>query len=121
MFESIQIRYVAFIAAALACLAFSENAFAVSPPPDGGYPNQTTAEGDSALFSLTTGANNTATGFQALYSDTIGRENTAIGAGALFSTIDGSNDTASGFHALFSNTSGAFTTGKRGLRARKQH
>ncbi len=28
---------------------------AVVPPPDGGYPNFTTAEGTKALFSLTTG------------------------------------------------------------------
>jgi hypothetical protein len=29
---------------------------AVVPPPDGGYPNFNTAEGQNALFSLTTGA-----------------------------------------------------------------
>ncbi len=27
----------------------------VAPPPDGGYPNANTAEGEDALFSLTTG------------------------------------------------------------------
>jgi hypothetical protein len=35
---------------------------AVSPPPDGGYPNGNTAEGQSALLSLTSGTYNTAVG-----------------------------------------------------------
>jgi hypothetical protein len=35
---------------------------AVDPPPDAGYPNANMAEGDDALFSLTTGSWNTATG-----------------------------------------------------------
>ncbi len=34
--------------------------WAVSPPPDGGYANETTAEGEDALFSLTNGYGNTA-------------------------------------------------------------
>ena len=34
---------------------------AVSPAPDGGYPNNNTAEGTDALFNLTTGVGNTAT------------------------------------------------------------
>jgi hypothetical protein len=56
---------------------------AVNPPPDGGYPNQNTAEGDDALFSLTTGSNNTAMGLQALPFNTTGVGNIAIGAFAL--------------------------------------
>jgi hypothetical protein len=36
-------------------------ALAVSPAPDGGYAGNNTAEGTSALFSLTSGADNTAT------------------------------------------------------------
>jgi len=35
---------------------------AVIPPPDGSYPNFTTAEGNNALKNLTTGAANTALG-----------------------------------------------------------
>src|SRR5882762_4306108 len=51
----------------------------LSPPPDGGYPNQNTAEGDDALFSLTTGSDNTAVGFHALHDITDSSENTAVG------------------------------------------
>src|SRR3979411_879385 len=64
---------------ALACFAFSPTARAVLPPPDGFYSNQNTAEGQDALFSLTTGYGNTATGYQALYGNTSGNENTATG------------------------------------------
>jgi len=68
------------IALSLACVAFSRAAQAVTPAPDGGYPNQNTAEGEDALLKLTTGSNNTAIGFQALVSNTDGQGNTAIGA-----------------------------------------
>src|SRR5207244_10940305 len=49
----------------LVCLALPSTARAQlpSPAPDGGYPNQNTAEGDGALSSLTTGRLNTATAF----------------------------------------------------------
>ena len=47
---------------------------AVDPPPDGGYPNNNTAEGGDALFSLTT-ADDTAMGFYALDSNTSGSDN----------------------------------------------
>src|SRR5204863_438364 len=53
----------------------SPQARAVDPPPDGGYPNQNTAEGEDAPFSLTTGADNTAMGFDALDSNTTGSDN----------------------------------------------
>ena len=39
----------------LGCLAFLPQMQGVSPPPDGCYPNSTTAEGCKALQSLTTG------------------------------------------------------------------
>ena len=61
-----------FVALVLACFALSPQARAVDPSPDGGYPGQNTAEGDDALFSLTTGTDNTAVGFNALFSNTIG-------------------------------------------------
>jgi uncharacterized coiled-coil protein SlyX len=85
---------------------------AVDPPPDGGYPGQNTAEGDSALFNLDTsqGTANTAIGFQALFSNTTGGDNTASGYQALFSNTSGNNNTATGWIALFSNTTGALNT-----------
>ena len=45
---------------ALSFLAFGPIVQAVTPPPDGGYPGANTAEGDSALLSLASGAFNTA-------------------------------------------------------------
>ena len=54
---------------ALACVALLQNAQAVVPAPDGGYPNFTTAEGTKALQSLTTGSANTAVGWYSLFSN----------------------------------------------------
>ena len=105
----------------------SPTARAVSPAPDGGYANENTAEGDSALFSLTTGTHNTASGFQALFSNTTGsantanghnalgsnttgNQNTASGGGVLASNTTGNSNTASGHHALASNTTGSNNT-----------
>src|SRR5204863_4300622 len=110
--------YVPFIAIGLllACLELSPEAQAVSPPSDGGYPGGNTAEGQSALFSLTTGGYNTAVGFFSLRSNTIGGYNTAIGAGALLANIGDANggvgheNTATGVAALLSNTTGPGNT-----------
>jgi len=98
------------VAIGLASLALSSQVRAVDPPPDGGYPNQNTAEGDNALFSLTTGTDNTATGFQALLNNTTGGLNTATGSGALQSNTTGIENTAIGTSALFSNTTGSLNT-----------
>ena len=95
---------------ALTCLALSPAVRAVSPPPDGGYPNENTAEGDDALFSLTIGANNTAIGFRALFRNTTGNDNTAVGDSALLHNTSGLANTATGVAALFSNTTGDFNT-----------
>src|SRR5207247_3904893 len=94
------------IALLLACFGLSPAAQAVDPPPDGGYPNQNTAEGEDALFSLGIGFNNTAVGFHALFSNTNGNDNTAVGYGALYQNISGDFNTASGFQALYFNTTG---------------
>jgi hypothetical protein len=113
-----------FVAFVLGWLALSPGAQAVSPAPDGGYPGANTAEGDSALLSLTTGAYNTAVGFASLRALTAGNlntatgadallvntasQNTATGAGALLSNTTGSSNTANGALALLSNTTSSF-------------
>ena len=94
------------IGLALAWFALSPPAQAVTPPPDGGYPGFNTAEGDNALFSLTTGTNNTATGSSALALNTTGIHNTANGDNALFSSTTGSSNTAVGEGALDADTNG---------------
>ena len=90
--------------------ASAPTAFGVVPAPDGGYPGGNTAEGDIALFSLTTGANNTAIGQGALFSNTTGSNNTANGVDALGDNTTGSFNTANGFVALFHNTTGIENT-----------
>jgi hypothetical protein len=93
----------------LAGFAFLQPAQAVVPPPDGGYPNFTTAEGTNALKNLTTGSANTAVGWYSLFSNAAGSFNTATGAGALlFNTND--NNTAFGAAALLLNTTGTNNT-----------
>jgi hypothetical protein len=97
------------VALALTCFVILPNTPAVSPPPDGGYPGGNTAEGQDALFSLTTGTYNTALGFDSLASDTAGAFNTALGAGTLaFNTAD--LNTATGAGALLNNTTGKENT-----------
>src|ERR1700746_2452884 len=76
-------RGLLLIPPVLVCFALLPNAQAVSPAPDGGYPGGNTAEGQSALLSLTTGGSNTAIGFSSLMTNTAGGSNTAIGALAL--------------------------------------
>lgn len=128
----IYLTYALFAFACFALLA-TPNAFGVSPPPDGGYAGFNTAEGQNALFGLTTGVANTAVGWFSLKSNTDGSfntgvgagtllfnignqgagegiENTAIGAAALLSNTTGTQNTANGAFALFSNTTGAWNT-----------
>ena len=93
----------------VALLAISPNLQAVVPAPDGGYPGGNTAEGSSALLSLSTGTYNTALGLFSLRSNTTGNLNTATGAGALLSNTADQN-TATGAGALLSNTIGIRNT-----------
>ena len=65
---------------ALGCLPLLPNAQAVSPPPDGAYPHFTTAEGQNALQTLTTGAANSGLGALTLFTNSTGSFNTAVGA-----------------------------------------
>jgi hypothetical protein len=99
----------------LVCFGFLPRAQAVVPAPDGGYPGGNTAEGQGALFSLTTGTNNTAVGWFSLKSVTTGQSNTAIGAGALSSSATSNLNTATGVAALFSNTTGHDNTANGAL------
>jgi hypothetical protein len=94
---------------ALVCFALLPAAQAVSPPPDGGYSGGNTAEGQSALLSLTTGTYNTATGIYSLLSLTEGNFDTAIGAGTLLANTADQN-TATGAGALLNNTTGGGNT-----------
>jgi hypothetical protein len=102
----------AFVSILLACFALLPRIEAVSPAPDGGYPGGNTAEGQSALLSLTNGGYNTAVGFLSLRSDTTGSLNTAIGAGALLANTggptsgEGDENTAIGAGALLNNAGG---------------
>ena len=91
------------------CFAAEPQAQAVVPPPDGGYSGFNTAEGQNALFSLTTGSANTAVGWFSLKSDTDGSSNTAVGAGTLLFNTAREN-TAFGAAALLFNTTGVANT-----------
>jgi hypothetical protein len=51
-----------------------------------------------------------ANGFQALFSNTTGVQNTAIGLEALFSNTTGDSNTAVGQASLYSNTTGIYNT-----------
>ncbi len=98
-----------FIAGVLACFGPLPKALAVVPPPDGGYPNFTTAAGDHALQALTLGLGNTAIGTYSMFSVTTGSYNTAVGAGSLDLNQADSN-TATGAAALLFNTTGTENT-----------
>ena len=98
------------IAFVLASIAFPPATQAVVPPPDGGYPNFTTAEGQNALKNITTGAGNTAVGWYSLFSATNASFNTGVGAGTL-ALNTGDNNTATGTASLLLNTTGVNNTG----------
>jgi hypothetical protein len=83
--------------------------FAILPPPDGGYPNFTTAEGTNALKNLTSGAANTGLGWSSLLNVTTGSFNTGVGAGTL-ALNTGDSNTATGTAALLLNTTGTENT-----------
>jgi hypothetical protein len=102
-------------AIALGLLAVAFRLQAVTPPPDGGYPNFITAEGTNALKNLTTGAGDTGVGWYSLFSDTTGSFNTGVGAGTLVLNT-GDENTAIGTAALLLNTaSGNTAVGSRAL------
>src|SRR6266540_5253035 len=110
----------------LSALCPTPKIFGVVPAPDGGYPGGNTAEGQTALLSLTSGLYNTGVGIYSLLSLTDGNfctgigagtllantadQNTATGAGALLCNTTGFDNMANGAFALFSNTTGASNT-----------
>src|SRR5438552_1144836 len=99
-FINIQTTTAVLSSLVLVCFALSQMAQAapdVNPPPDGGYPRGNTAEGSSALFSLTTGYYNNAFGFDALFSNTTGNRNVGIGLGALGQNTTGNDNIALGY------------------------
>src|SRR6478672_5647955 len=96
----------------LVCFTLSQMAHAepdVSPPPDGGYPGFTTAEGHQALQRLTSGIGNSAFGWRSLFSVTTGSYNTGLGGGTLALNIAEQN-TATGVASLLLNTTGTRNT-----------
>jgi len=128
MNSSIQLKNIVLIlVTGLVCFGFSPAMRAVTPAPDGGYTGWNTAEGQDALFSLTSGDFNTAIGGHALFADTTGSHNTAVGAfslaanssgfwnmaagqGTLRYNTTGFGNTASGYQALYYNTTGSYNT-----------
>jgi Chaperone of endosialidase len=100
----------------VACFALCPMAKAVNPPPDGGYSGFNTAEGQNALFNLTTGVGNVAVGWFSLWSNTDGSFNTGVGAGTLLFNIgdqaafEGIQNTAIGAAALLFNSTGSANT-----------
>ena len=127
-----KVTAVFFVVLGLGCFWLSPLVLALDPPPDGGYPNANTAEGESALQFVTTGSFNTATGRLTLFSNTTGNANTAngeealrnnngdantgIGSAALFSNTTGGSNTATGANSLRGNTTGNFNVAS-GFRA----
>ena len=101
--SSLKTCFLSLLSLALSLWLTATSAQAVTPPPDGGYPNNNTAEGEDALFRLTIGVGNVAVGYRSLNYDTIGGGNTGIGQLTLFNNRSGSNNTALGSAALFSN------------------
>jgi BclA C-terminal domain len=96
----------------LACFTLSQMAQAepdVHPPPDGGYPGFTTAEGHQALQHLTSGIGNSAFGWRSLFSVATASYSTGLGSGTLALNIAEQN-TATGVASLLLNTTGARNT-----------
>ena len=94
----------------IACFALSPQTQAVEPAaPETALPGGNTADGQSALASLTTGQYNSAFGFLSLIALTDGSFNTGVGAGTLL-VNNGTSNTAIGAGALFTNSPGGNNT-----------
>jgi hypothetical protein len=91
----------------LACFALAPQARATCQ--EGCLTNESTALGEGALGSNTTGVGNTAVGWGALADNVTGASNTAVGVSALAANTGGSN-VAVGADAMDLNTTGNFNT-----------
>jgi hypothetical protein len=98
-----------FAIASIALLPQVQAAPQVIPPPDGCYPNFTTAEGCNALQFLAGGAANTGIGWYSLRSAGDSNFSTGVGAGVLTLNTSDSN-TGVGAAALLLNTTGTQST-----------
>src|SRR5207249_6043764 len=110
-----KIRKIIFTTAlsALVCFGLCQQVQSATDTPDPGpKPSSNTADGQTALFSITTGLYNSAFGFDALLSNSTSNFNTGLGAGALLlnngdpAASEGIDNTAVGAGALLSNTTG---------------
>lgn len=98
-------RFVRFLhcVLALGCWVLAPSIRAVQPPPDGGYPNGITAEGDGALSGSPPPENDTAVGYHAMHNlSGVSNNHTAAGSLSLSVTshIGGYDTAAVGFQAL---------------------
>jgi hypothetical protein len=110
-----KLQILIYILIGILCIELLQEAQAVSPPPNGGYPGGNTAEGQNALLSLTTGTYNTAVGLLSLLSDSTGSFNTAVGAGTLLANTGGQN-TATGAGSLIDQQRRCGKYSQRGVR-----
>ena len=99
----------------LLCFGLLPRVQAVVPPPDGGYPNFTTAEGTNGLRNLTSGAGNTGVGWYSLFGDTTASFNTAVGVGTLLFNNADENTAIGAATLLFNTASGNTAIGSRAL------
>src|SRR5579885_3534602 len=99
-------RHIITLSCALLFLALLPK---VQGAPESALPGFNTADGDHALFNVSSGVGNAAFGWYSLFANTTNSFNTALGAGTLaLATAD--DNTAVGAVALLLNSSGSDNT-----------
>src|SRR5579884_1497640 len=102
-------RNIIILSCALLCCVLLPKA---QTAPESALPGFNTADGDHALFNVTTGVGNAAFGWYSLFANSDGAFNTGVGAGTLAlnvgnqSTGEGTQNTAVGAVALLLNSRG---------------